>query len=762
MKFAISIRVLLTAVAVACSRPDTAPAQIDSSVSAFRRSRDPAVRSAAQALAAGRPWRATEILDSAYRDPAKRPAEAALMSATAAAAWGGWSRVERDLGGAAWVDTAFAGQGRELLARSALARGADSLAQAHAEQAVRLARTDRQRGVREVLLARALDRRALGDSAASTYMRAARHLPEIADWLALRAAGATSDASDRQRYLNRVSVAVAKERVRPTEAQARERWKDYSGAAKVYADLGEPAQALRVTLLATTDSTSREKIRRDAFALLDKRPRAADARVALDMIDGTFPARTPAEELALAKAASIAGQLSRAAEGFTRAARAELSAEDRYAFAVILLRLGRDLDAAKELARVPDASTLGAQAAYQRARALLHASRTTEARAALRRVIQTFAKDSSVVAPSLFLLADLTVDDGRDSEARTQFLEMARRFPSSSLAPTAMFRAGVIAFSTQSFAQAARDFDALVERHPQAADANAAGYWSGRAYERAGNRAKATERWKDVVAKDSSSYYAIKSSTRLGTPQWHPAASSPPVISRSLEDAVRRASLLDDVGMGTEEGFEHDAIASIVSTSPDSLLAAAEAMRQRGEPSRAMSLARRALGVRATRDARAYRLLYPVAFADVLESEANARKIDPALVAALIHQESSFNPRATSRAGAVGLMQVLPSVGASIAKARGMSSFERVLLYQPDVNIKLGMSHLDAMLKQYPRVEYALAAYNAGGAPVRRWRGLRGTDDPELFVERISYDETRDYVRILLRNQAMYRSLYEW
>jgi soluble lytic murein transglycosylase len=220
--------------------------------------------------------------------------------------------------------------------------------------------------------------------------------------------------------------------------------------------------------------------------------------------------------------------------------------------------------------------------------------------------------------------------------------------------------------------------------------------------------------------------------------------------------------VLDDVGMGTEEGFEHDAIASIASSSPDSLLASAEAMRQRGEPSRAMSLARRALGARAARDARAYRLLYPVAYADVIDAEANARKIDPALVAALIHQESSFNPRATSRAGAVGLMQVLPSVGASIAKARGMNGFERVLLYQPDVNIKLGMSHLDAMLEQYPRVEYALAAYNAGGAPVRRWRALRGADDPELFVERISYDETRDYVRILLRNQAMYRSLYDW
>jgi soluble lytic murein transglycosylase len=178
--------------------------------------------------------------------------------------------------------------------------------------------------------------------------------------------------------------------------------------------------------------------------------------------------------------------------------------------------------------------------------------------------------------------------------------------------------------------------------------------------------------------------------------------------------------------------------------------------------SRAIGLARRALAASARRDTRLFRLLYPIAYGDVIRAEAATRGIDPALVAALIHQESSFNPRAASRAGALGLMQVLPNVGAAIARARGMTSFERVLLYQPDVNVRLGTIHLDAMLDQYPHVAYALAAYNAGGSPVKRWRQKRGTDDPELFVERIPYDETRDYVRILLRNQATYKTLYDW
>jgi soluble lytic murein transglycosylase len=211
--------------------------------------------------------------------------------------------------------------------------------------------------------------------------------------------------------------------------------------------------------------------------------------------------------------------------------------------------------------------------------------------------------------------------------------------------------------------------------------------------------------------------------------------------------------------MNTEEALEYDATTAVASA-PDSLLAAARALYVRGEVSRAMTMARRAVAASAPRDTRVLRLMYPLPFADVIRAEAAAHRVDPALAAALIQQESSFNPRAASRAGALGLMQVLPSVGASIARSEGIASFERVLLFQPDVNVRLGMSHLDAMLRQYPRVEYALAAYNAGGSPVRRWRQKAGSEDPEVFVERIPYEETRDYVRILLRNQATYKVLY--
>jgi soluble lytic murein transglycosylase len=127
----------------------------------------------------------------------------------------------------------------------------------------------------------------------------------------------------------------------------------------------------------------------------------------------------------------------------------------------------------------------------------------------------------------------------------------------------------------------------------------------------------------------------------------------------------------------------------------------------------------------------------------------------------LIRQESGFDPAARSAADARGLMQVMPSLGATFAAREQITGWDPVLLYQPDLNVHFGLAHLAEVLRRYDRVEHALAAYNAGGTPVRGWLELTGTRaDPEVFIERIPYVETRDYVRIVLRNREIYRVLY--
>ncbi|MDQ3996765.1 MAG: lytic transglycosylase domain-containing protein, partial [Gemmatimonadota bacterium] len=183
-------------------------------------------------------------------------------------------------------------------------------------------------------------------------------------------------------------------------------------------------------------------------------------------------------------------------------------------------------------------------------------------------------------------------------------------------------------------------------------------------------------------------------------------------------------------------------------------------LRAHGLAPRAMQLARRALTRGAPADARTYRLLYPFGYEDLVRAEAKARQVDPALVAALIRQESNFEPRAVSRVGAAGLMQIMPEVGRKLATAHGFTTWKDPLLRQPEVNVQLGTAHLATLLRQYRDVGHALAAYNAGSGRVARWLTKRGTEDPEVFVERIPFTETRDYVRIVQRNRAIYGALY--
>ena len=725
---------------------------------------------ARRALADGRPWAATQLLAPVVRQPARRTPEAVLLAGEAAAGWNGWTEVDRLLAGERWLDTLFAGRGRELLARSALARSpraprTDTLALAHARCALAAAEGVGERGTRLVLLARAHDRLDQLDSARAHYLAAAALLPEAREWLALRAAGVTADSAARQALYAGVRSPAAAVRIAYTEAAARERAGDLPAAAAAYAGLGQSAAALRLRLLHLPDSAARLAIRDELVALVGRRAGAWEARLAVELLDRHYAPLTPAEELAVARSAAATGPAERAVRGFVRARAAGLGGdEDAMAHGAALSRLRRDREAVKEFARVRPPSRLAGAAAYQRARSLLRAGDGMAARAALRDVVRRFPNDPAGAGAALFLLGDLATDEdgGGDAEARKRFAEMGRRFPTSSLAGAARLRAAIIAFAAGSVRVAAAELDALAAAAPDGPEALAARYWAGRAWAAAGDSARARERWLAAAAREPLSYYAMLAERRLGRAAWAPA-SGPDSLPRlaDVDSAARRAALLEAVGMDDEARFEYERLEADAGSSVERLLATAAAFRERGRASPGIRLARRALARGAPASAAVYRLVYPVVLESVLRAESVARDIDPALVAALVRQESNFTPGATSPAGARGLMQMMPEVGRRVAAGLDFPFWDPVLLYQPDVNARLGTTHLAGVLGQYPHPVYALAAYNAGSARVERWREKPGTDDPELFAERIPYVETRDYVRIILRSREMYGALYE-
>lgn len=718
---------------------------------------DPLARLADSLVLAGRPWRATALLAARLATPETATPELRLAGARAAAGWDGWSEVERLLRSASWLDRQFGGEGRELLARSELERGTD--ARSDASLALTAATDDANRVTRRVLLARALDRANSRDSAAAHYLAAAARLPSVADWLRLRAAGVTEDSTARAAILARVGSPVARTRVPFTDAQIRERTGDFDGAARAFRKAGAEGSAFRVEALASRDEADRSALAQRIVSYLQKSPTNAELRQSLEVLEklGPLPSQS---ELVVARAASAAGVATRAVAGYARiAAGSPLSSADRMTYAAALARAGKPADAARVYASIIGDASLAPLAEYQRARLLVQAGDGTAGRSALRTVAQQYSAVREVAAPALLLLADLQVDDGDLAGASQSLTQLITRHPNAPQTPLARFRSGLLDWQS-SPAIAAMAFDSLAALHPSDEEAVAARYWAGRAYERTGRKSEAESRWQAIIRSAPLSYYAMRAAERLHTNAWTPPAGGDSAVHLAVVDsAVRRIGVLRKLGMDVEARFEIDALADRAERMLPEASVVAQALLEIGEPSRGLRVALAAID-RGNTTRSLYRVAYPVLHSDALVEEAKKNGLDPALVAGLIRQESSWNPRAVSPAAARGLMQLLPSVGASIAASHRYPLWNSALLFDPDVSIELGTAHLSSSLRRETPPERALAAYNAGGSRVTRWLRRPGADDPELFTEWIPFIETRDYVRIVLRNAAVYQALY--
>jgi soluble lytic murein transglycosylase len=151
-------------------------------------------------------------------------------------------------------------------------------------------------------------------------------------------------------------------------------------------------------------------------------------------------------------------------------------------------------------------------------------------------------------------------------------------------------------------------------------------------------------------------------------------------------------------------------------------------------------------------------ILYPLAPSWMERAE---KDVDPYLVHSIIRNESLFQTDALSRAGAVGLMQLIPSTGAETARRLGIKPFRRGDLLKPTLNVRLGSAFLSTLLKRYDGdLLRAVAAYNAGPKPVETWWKEAGGDQA-LFLEKIAYAETRAYVRRVFATLLRYYRIYQ-
>jgi soluble lytic murein transglycosylase len=376
---------------------------------------------------------------------------------------------------------------------------------------------------------------------------------------------------------------------------------------------------------------------------------------------------------------------------------------------------------------------------------------------------------SESVDRARFAAADIHEYFGRRPEAIQLYSDMIKLSPVGQIRDDAAWRLAWLYYRTSDLVAASETFSVLAKQSANGSFGTAALYWLGRIAEKSGEYDKAKQIYRQIAATATESYYQTlswRALQRLGDageePKWVVASSPPeaddPPIPPELLFHLSRARAL------TSLSLQHLAIPELEElnrgANPSNRMRAF-LMREyfkSGAYARSLQLANQLPSSR--RDREPYR--YPLAFWELIQKKAQERGLDPYLVVALIRQESLFDTRARSPAAALGLMQLIHPTATRVAKQIGIPVPSQEMLFDPEVNLTLGTQYLKDLLARYSNNrQKAIAAYNAGESAVDRWEKEIPTDDIEEFVERIPYVETRGYVKLVLRNQQIYKSLYE-
>ncbi len=360
---------------------------------------------------------------------------------------------------------------------------------------------------------------------------------------------------------------------------------------------------------------------------------------------------------------------------------------------------------------------------------------------------------------------------GRLGKAAEAYAEVESRQPSSSYADDGMFRAGWCRYKMNDTSGCLAAWDTLETRHPRSAQLAAADFWRYRMAAESGDTAEAAKRRDRILTERQFSYYWWR--LRLSEADWEPAK---PGDSDNDPDPLactdfgwwlagrrqyRQAFRLLDLGMLDDARILADRLREAADNDPLALFHLSLIYHRLGQDPLAIHLAKRAEGMwLGPRPRELYQVLYPRRYVHSISKEAGRNGLAPALVLAVMRQESRFVANARSRAGARGLMQIMPRTGRRLMGNRG---FRADTLYHPETSIRYGTKFLARLVDQFGgSLVRALGAYNAGPARMNAWlKSPRCRRDDDFLVEDINLAETREYIKKVMEGYYIYSWLME-
>lgn len=524
---------------------------------------------------------------------------------------------------------------------------------------------------------------------------------------------------------------------------------------------GSDDRGVALSVLATL---RRETQPREAYVLYQEVRRgggsaASTARDACAALETAHPELLADAQLMLAEGRLLAAEARLDLAARRLATAAEAPGDDRVealrALAKVEQQAGRLDDAIAAYQRAVDIAPTGNLARFDLASLYWNRDRDADARALFLQIVAETPRHPKYDT-ARYALGRIAEQRGQSSEATTQFRSLAAG--EGDLAREARWRLAWMPYRRGDFVEAERAFEDLGAADEK--DRAAASYWRGRVLALQGRDAEGRDALAAVLELAPDGYYADLAERALATTAPAPPPPTPIALTPPASIALHayhwdRSRELRAAGMTDAAARE---IAALVRELPDGdenqpyLL---EAYSDVEAHDRALKLAVRLQSALAPTTAAAYQ--FPRAYWSRVVAAADAARLDPYVVLALMRQESLFDRRAVSPAAAYGLMQLLVTTASGVAGR----PVDANTLFDPATNITLGTRYLRQLLDRFDGdLAKALAAYNGGEDAVAKWeRRTPGTATDE-FVETISYRETRHYVKQVLGNYRRYRRLY--
>jgi len=498
---------------------------------------------------------------------------------------------------------------------------------------------------------------------------------------------------------------------------------------------------------------------------------AHDTAPRLRALASALPAPAPehlGRELRKARALSEAGRNWEAVAVLRAAQALKPSGDDAELLHVrlgqALLALGRLREAEASLTGVSPKSPYAAEAAFDLARLSVRGGRGVDV---YESVAERFP-GTPWAEEALLALANHYQRDARDEEALPFYRRLLAEYPDGRYVERATWRTAWADYRAGRYEEAAQALERTARLRPPGTPTPGFLYWAGRSRAALGQFERARLLFEETVQRYKYAYHGIRAREWLA--RMPPAAAPPSAvmaadasepgegIGEPAATRVHQLLLIDRLDEAEEE-----LRALPFSPRAEGTIAWIEWKCGRLRP--AITAMKRAcpewVGEAGDRlPPEVWRILFPLGFEDTLKAKAAEEGLDPALMAALILQESTFDAQALSRAGARGLMQVIPATGRKLARDMGVR-FRSAALHNPKTSMDFGARYLRQMMDRYDgQAERVLAAYNAGPHRVDAWTASRPDMPAEEFVESIPFTETRYYVMTVLASREHYRRLY--